>query len=85
MLSRSLALRAPSTLGNLKASMMYRLKKRDPGEGRYNHAHVAARIWQRQTMSIFLAFSVAGTVVFDQLRDPSSVKMPIQDGRSLVT
>lgn len=65
--------------------MLRHIKKRDPNERHLRTGHLFIEMMKR-----FYAYFIAlGVVVFvnvrDQLENPASVRVPVHDGRSLVT
>jgi hypothetical protein len=74
-----------TSIRNISNSLMYSLKKRDPSEGTFEKSSASTRHSGRSIQWLFLAVLVIGSTCYEQYQNPASVKIPVQDGRSLVT
>ena len=60
------------------------LKWRDPGARGHRQQFLNIELTKYATSTWFVLIGVILSIVYDQVQDPSRVKLPIQDGRSNV-
>lgn len=61
------------------------VKKRDPNERHLRTGHIALEVLKRMHAYFVALFIVVGAAVYQQFAAPELVRVPVQDGRSLVT
>ena len=61
------------------------LRRRDPGEQQHRQQFINLELMKSWKSGYIMMFGIIGTIAYDQINDPSRVKLPIQDGRSGVT
>ena len=85
MFRTSLCRRRGFDVSSLSQAVSHAVKRRNPNEHRLDASENSTRLFFRAVQGVILAFIVAISTTYEQFMDPSLVKLPIQDGRTLVT